>query len=111
MSLLSSGWLKRRTHVVDLALCSCWNICCASKILFTGVLFILMSQSPRRFVRHKGIQSPGVCGDMVASRRRLLCLMKLRPAVLCQVGSNLRRFNSSLKAWWYGSGDMYIVAM
>ena len=37
--------------------------------------------------------------------------MKLRTAVLCQVRSNLRRFNSSLKAWWYGSGDMYIVAM
>ena len=23
----------------------------------------------------------------------------------------MRRFNSSSKAWWYGSGDMYIVAM
>ena len=48
---------------------------------------------------------------MVTSRRRLLCSMKLRPAVLCQVGSNLHRFNYSLKVWWYGSGDMYIVAM
>ena len=40
-----------------------------------------------------------------------MCSMKLRPAILCRVGSNLRRFNSSSKAWWYGLGDMYIVAM
>ena len=111
MSLSTSGWLKRRIHVVDLVSCSCWNICCASTMLCTGVSFILMSQAPRRFVRHRGIRSPGVCGDMVASRKRLLCSMKLRPAVLCRVGLNLRRFNSSSKAWWYGLGDMYIVAM
>ena len=97
---LISAWLKRRTHVVDLAFCSCWIICCSSTILFTGVLFILMSQAPRRFVRHQGIWSPGVSGDMIARKRRLLCSMRLRPAVLCQVRSNLSRFNSSSKAWW-----------
>ena len=68
-------------------------------MLDTGESFILMSQAPQRFVRHRGIQSPGVCGDMVASRRRLLCSMKLRPAVLCRAGSNLRRSRSSSKAW------------
>ena len=98
ISLLISGWLNSKTHVVDLLSCNCWKICCALTMLCTGVLFILISQAPRRCVRHRGILSPGVCGDMVARMSRLLCSTKLRPAVLCRERSNLRRFNSSSKS-------------
>ena len=98
ISRVSSGWLNSKTHVVALVSCNCWKICCALTMLCTGVLFILMSQAPRRCVRHQGNLSPGVCGDMVARISLLLCSTKLRPAVLCRERSHLRRFTSSSKA-------------
>jgi hypothetical protein len=98
ISLLISGWLNSKTHVVDLLSCNCWKICCALTMLCTGVLLILMSHDPRMFVRHRDSLSPGVWGDMVARISRLLCSTKLRPAVLCRERSNLRKFNSSSKA-------------
>ncbi len=67
-------------------------------MLFTGLLSILMSQAPRRCVRQRGTRSPGVCGDIVARMSRLLCSMKLSPAVLCRARSNLRKFKFSSKA-------------
>jgi len=83
-SRVSSGRLNSNTHGVALVSCNCWIICCASPIVCTGVLLILMSQAPWRCVRQRGNLSPGVCDDMVARSSLLLCSTKLRPAFLCR---------------------------
>ena len=62
------------------------------------MVLIWMSHAPCKLERQQGSLALGVWGDMLARRMRLSFSMKLKPAVLWHLLSNLQRSSSSSKA-------------